>query len=162
MEGQEDICASMVFAACVSGNKHYREIFLELERAVGNMSNYPVGDFLIRLKNTVLSGKREMSVKATKYIRGVADVLVDLGYLDKVEMKGDNLKITLRVRNKKPLLSEIKLVSKPGLRIYKKTDNLPKVYGGLGIAIISTSKGLMTDTQAREKKLGGEVICCVW
>ena len=124
--------------------------------------NYPVGDFLIQIKNASLAKKREVVVRNTKLIKAVADVLKDLGYLSEVKLSSGELTVEIAYHRKEPLIDQVRLISKPGLRIYSTKDRLPRVLNNLGIAIISTSSGMMTNKEARRKGLGGEVICEIY
>jgi len=129
------------------------------------MINDPIADFLIRIKNGYLAKKTEVSVPYSKIKENLGKILVEEGYLEKLKIKNEKLKIielTLKYEGKRPALTDVQRVSKPGLRIYVDKTKIPKVLGGLGITIISTPKGLMTDKEARKKGLGGEVICKVW
>lgn len=105
-------------------------------------------------------------IPASNMKRAIADILVDEGYIEKVSHREDGkqgiLTVTLKYYGSKPVITGIKRISKPGLRVYADIDNLPRVQNGLGIAIISTSKGVMTDKFARRTKLGGEVLAYVW
>lgn len=132
------------------------------------MLSDPIADFLARIKNGYLSKKKEIFVPYSKIKENLAKILVEEGYLtnskkqEAKSKKQDELVLTLKYEGKKQALTDIQRVSKPGLRIYVGKTKIPKVLGGLGIAIVSTSKGLMTDKEARKKWLGGEVICKVW
>jgi len=139
------------------------------------MINDPIADFLIRIKNGYLAKKTEVSVPYSKIKENLGKILVEEGYLEKLKIPAcpagrrnpkseirKNLVLTLKYEKKKPALTDVQRVSKPGLRIYVDKTKIPKVLGGLGITIISTPKGLMTDKEARKKGLGGEVICKVW
>ena len=122
----------------------------------------PVADALIRIKNGYLSGKQSISVKYSKLILNLMKLLQKEGYVQGVEQKEREIIVTLKYESRKPALSEIKRVSKPSLRVYRGVSKLPTVLGGLGIAIISTPKGLMTNKDARKQKIGGEVLALVW
>lgn len=122
----------------------------------------PVADALIRIKNGYQVGKVMVSVRFSKLILKLAKLLEKEGYLSGVEQKGQEVIVTLKYRSRIPVLTDIKRVSKPSLRIYKGVKDLPGVLNGLGIAIISTPKGLMTDKEARKLKIGGEVLALVW
>ncbi|TSC54384.1 MAG: small subunit ribosomal protein S8 [Microgenomates group bacterium LiPW_16] len=132
------------------------------------MLSDPIADFLARIKNGYLARKKEMTVPYSKLKENLAKILVEEGYLKegkRQKAKGkseDELILTLKYEGKKPALTDVQRVSKPGLRIYVGKRKIPKVLGGLGIVIVSTSKGLMTDEQARKKGLGGELVCKVW
>lgn len=124
----------------------------------------PIADMLTRIRNGQSSAHAEVTMPSSKMKAAVAEVLKSEGYIkDYSVSKGtkSELTVVLKYFDGKPVISSVKRVSSPGLRIYKNTDELPKVMGGLGIAIVSTSKGLMTDRQARAAGHGGEVICLV-
>ena len=128
----------------------------------------PIADFLARVRNAILARKASLDMPASKMKRRLAEILRDEGYLTAVtESASDNpqgiLSVTLRWDpNHKSAISGLRRVSKPGQRSYVPATRLPKVRGGLGTAVVSTSKGLMTDRQARKENVGGEVICEVW
>lgn len=127
-----------------------------------------IADMLTRIRNAGTAKHETVEVPASTVKSAIADILVKEGYIKNVEkIEGVNtqgvLKITLKyVENKKLAISGIKRISKPGLRVYANKEDLPKVLGGLGIAIISTSKGIMTDKEARKLGIGGEVMAYVW
>jgi small subunit ribosomal protein S8 len=125
----------------------------------------PIADLLTRIRNGQMAKKANVQVSASGKKEAVLQVLSDEGYLqyEKVEdEKGmPSLNITLKYFNEQPVIKIIKRVSRPGLRVYKSKEDLPKVLGGLGVAIVSTSQGLMTDKKARQLGQGGEVICLV-
>lgn len=128
----------------------------------------PIADFLARLRNAIMARKASLDLPVSKMKRRLAEILRDEGYLTAVtESASDGpqgiLSVTLRWDpNHKPAISGLRRVSKPGQRAYVPATRLPKVRGGLGTAVVSTSKGLMTDRQARKENVGGEVICEVW
>ncbi len=128
----------------------------------------PIADFLARLRNAIMARKATIDVPASKMKRKLAEILRDEGYLTAVTESGSEapqgtLNLTLRWDpNHRSAISGLRRVSKPGQRAYVPADRLPKVRGGLGTAVVSTSKGLMTDRQARKENVGGEVICEVW
>lgn len=122
----------------------------------------PVADALIRIKNGYLVGKQSVTVKYSKLIFKLMKLLQEEEYLQGVEKKGKEISILLKYKDRKPAISDIKRVSKPSLRVYKGVSDLPFVLNGLGIAIVSTPKGLMTDKEARKLKAGGEVLALVW
>lgn len=126
----------------------------------------PIGDMLARIRNAQMAEKTVVDIPSSKIKNSIANVLMKEGYISSVEeqlVDGKSfLNIGLKYFNGRPVIEEIKRESRPGLRNYKGTDDLPKVNGGLGIAIVSTSKGLMTDKQARTEGIGGEVICTVF
>lgn len=125
----------------------------------------PIADMLTRIRNGQTAGKVEVGMDSSKQKIEIARVLKEEGYIEEytVEAAGAKpvLKIKLRYYQGRPVIDVIKRVSKPGLRIFKGKDELPKVNGGFGVAIISTSKGVMTDRTARTEGQGGEVLCTV-
>ncbi|MBS3965329.1 MAG: 30S ribosomal protein S8 [Methylomonas sp.] len=125
----------------------------------------PIADMLTRIRNGQAIGKKSVILPSSKLKVGIAEVLKQQGYIADylVEHVGNHLQMTvvLRYYDGAPVIDKIKRVSRPGLRIYKSKNELPKVLGGLGIAIVSTSNGVMTDRDARAKGHGGEVICTV-
>lgn len=126
----------------------------------------PVADMLTRIRNAGRAGHPTCDVPASKLKKAIADILVNEGYIEKyVEKEGHVqgiLELTLKYQGNKPVISGIRRISKPGLRVYSDAANMPQVLGGLGIAIISTSKGVMTDKKARQLDVGGEVLAYVW
>ena len=125
----------------------------------------PVADMLTRIRNGQAANKESVKLPSSKLKKAIANVLKEEGYITdfKIQEKGNHREMTvvLKYHNGVPVIEEVKRISKPGLRIYKSKDELPKVLGGLGIAIVSTSKGVMTDRAARAIGHGGEVICTV-
>lgn len=124
----------------------------------------PVSDMLTRIRNAQKANKISVSMPSSKYKLSIVKVLKDEGYIQDFSVSGEKLKeltISLKYYQGKPVIEKIRRISRPGLRIFKSKDDLPSVNGGLGIAIISTSKGVMTDKQARASGNGGEVICTV-
>jgi len=125
----------------------------------------PIADMLTRIRNAQGSGKMEVSMPGSKGKLAVANVLKDEGYLEEVTTETNEGKTTLKIRLKyfegQPVISSLQRSSSPGLRLYKGKDELPRVQGGLGVAVISTSKGVMSDRKARELGEGGEVLCIV-
>ena len=124
----------------------------------------PIADLLTRIRNGQASGKVSVSMPSSKQKLVIANLLLKEGYVASVKETGDVkkvLEIELKYYEGKPVVEMIQRVSRPGLRIYKKCRDLPRIMNGLGIAVISTSKGLMTDRAARKDGLGGEVICYV-
>jgi small subunit ribosomal protein S8 len=127
----------------------------------------PVSDLLARIRNAILSRKTTLEIPSSKIRRRLAEVLRDEGFLAAVADGGDEkrpmISITLRWDpQNKPAISGMRRVSKPGQRRYVPADDVPRVRNGLGVAILSTSKGLMTDRAARKANMGGEVLCEVW
>ena len=126
-----------------------------------------IADLLTRIRNASSAKHETVEVPASNMKKAIAQILVDEGYIKKFTVIEDGkqgiIKITLKYgEGKKPIISGLKRVSKPGLRIYSNVEDMPKVLKGLGIAIISTSKGVMTDRQARKENVGGEVLAFVW
>ena len=125
-----------------------------------------IADMLTRIRNAGTAGHPTVMVPASNLKKAIAQILVDEGYIASFETIEDDkqgmIKITLKYAAKKHVISGIQGISKPGLRVYADKENLPKVLGGLGIAIISTSKGVMTDKAARKLGVGGEVMAYVW
>lgn len=127
----------------------------------------PIADMLTRIRNANIVKHESVELPASKIKKAVAEILVQEGYLVKSEDYVDGavpmLKLTLKYgTNKERVITGIKRISKPGLRIYAQKDNIPKVLGGLGTAVLSTSNGIMTDKKARVEGIGGEVICYIW
>ena len=124
----------------------------------------PIADMLTRIRNGQAANKVAISMPSSKLKVAIASVLAEEGYVESfkvVEGSKPELEITLKYFQNKTVVESIQRVSRPGLRIYKRKDELPKVMGGLGIAVVSTSKGVMTDRAARQAGLGGEIICYV-
>jgi small subunit ribosomal protein S8 len=126
----------------------------------------PLADMLTRIRNAQMAGKKAVDMPASKLKAAVAAVLLDEGYIagvDTAELDGKRrLVLTLKYYDGKPVIAEIDRKSRPGLRQYASRDELPKVRGGLGVAIVSTSKGVMSDRAARAAGVGGEVLCTVF
>ena len=127
----------------------------------------PVADMLTRIRNANTAKHATVDVPASNLKKAIAQILLDEGYIKAYEVVEDGtqgvIRITLKyLANKEKVISGLRRVSKPGLRVYAGADELPKVLKGLGIAIISTSKGVMTDKKARENHVGGEVLAFVW
>jgi small subunit ribosomal protein S8 len=125
----------------------------------------PIADMLTRIRNAQMASKKEVTMPSSKVKVNIAKVLQDEGYItayNVADVEGkSNLTIALKYFEGKPVISEINRVSRPGLRVYKSADELPRVIGGLGVAIISTSNGVISDRQARAAGQGGEVLCAV-
>jgi len=125
----------------------------------------PIADFLTRIRNGQSSGKTEVAMPSSRIKLALAKVLKDEGYIDDFGVGSDDQKSTLTLRLKyfqgRPVIDRLERVSRPGLRVYRAKDELPKVLGGMGVAIISTSRGVMTDREARAAGHGGEVLCIV-
>ena len=127
----------------------------------------PIADMLTRIRNANSVGHKTVEVPASKIKKSIAEILVEEGYIGGYEVKEDgkqgviNIEMKYGPENEK-VITGIKKISKPGLKVYAKANDVPKVLGGLGIAIISTSNGVISDKKARELGVGGEVICYVW
>lgn len=125
----------------------------------------PIADLLTRIRNGQTAGKTEIQLSSSKLKTAVAKVLKDEGYISDYRLEADSAKPTLTIGLKyfegRPVIDRIERVSRPGLRIYRGKDDLPKVLGGMGTVIVSTPKGVMTDKQARAIGQGGEVLCIV-
>lgn len=132
------------------------------------MVNDTISDTLTRIRNAILAKHQIVQVPATKITRNLIIVLKEEGFIEDFDEMTNKFKnfllIVLKYKNKKksPIITKLKRISRPGLRVYTKHRELPKVLGGIGIAIISTSKGIMTDKQARYSGIGGEVLCYIW
>ena len=128
------------------------------------MMQDPIADLLTRIRNGQRSGKVSVTCPSSKQKLAIANLLVKEGYIQSVQESGEGkkvLEIVLKYYEGRPVVEMIQRVSRPGLRVYKRCRDLPKIMNGLGIAVISTSRGLMTDRAARKEGLGGEVICYV-
>jgi len=125
----------------------------------------PIADFLTRIRNGQAAGKTEVSMPSSKVKLAIAQVLKDQGYIDTFEVSTEDGKSTLAIGLKyyqgRPVIDRLERISRPGLRVYRGKDELPAILGGLGVAIISTSRGVMTDREARAAGHGGEVLCIV-
>lgn len=126
----------------------------------------PIADMLTRIRNANHARHEKVLIPASRLKMDILQVLLNEGYISGFEKIEDDkqglLSVTLKYNNKERVIKGLKRISKPGLRVYAKTNELPKVLNGLGIALISTSSGVMTDREARQKKLGGEVLAFVW
>ncbi len=127
----------------------------------------PIADMLTRVRNASQAMHEDVFVPASKIKQNIAKILVDEGFVDGFELVQSNghpmIRITLRYSDERErVIAGIRRISKPGRRVYRGAEELPRVLGGLGVAIISTSQGLMTDKQARQAKVGGEVLAYVW
>ena len=125
--------------------------------------NDPIGDMLARIKNSQLRNHKKVTLPSSNFKIKIAEVLKNEGYINNYEVSSNekkfNLEIELKYNYGSPVISTIQRVSKPGRRIFSSAESLPKINNGLGIAIISTPKGVMTDIDARKQKIGGEIIC---
>ena len=125
----------------------------------------PIGDMLARIKNAQVRNHSKVSLPSSKFKAKIADVLKSEGYIIDYEINDDkkpSIEINLKYNSGNPVINTIERISKPGRRIFSSASSLPKINNGLGIAIVSTPQGVMTDVDARKKKLGGEIICKVF
>jgi len=126
----------------------------------------PIADMLTRIRNALTAKHSDVKIPTSKVKTAIAEILLEEGYIEAVEKVEDGvnsyMNITLKYGAGRSVINGLKRVSKPGLRVYANCEDLPKVLNGLGIAIISTSKGIMTDKKARSAKVGGEVMAYVW
>jgi len=128
------------------------------------MNTDPIADMLTRIRNANRQGHKSVDIPSSKIKMNIAKLLCDEGYIDKYEVIGDSVAKIIRIylRDDMKVINGLKRISKPGLRVYSGCDKLPKVLNGLGIAIISSNQGIITDKQARKLKIGGEVLAFVW
>jgi small subunit ribosomal protein S8 len=131
------------------------------------MMTDPIADMLTRIRNAIQVGHAEVNLPSSKQKEAVAKILAREGFIDRYEVNaadpGADMKIVLRYgERRRPAIEGLKRISKPGHRVYRGASDIPRVQGGLGIAIVSTSQGLIPDREARRRKLGGEVMCEVW
>lgn len=126
----------------------------------------PIADMLTRIRNALTAKHETVEIPASNMKKAIAEILLNEGYISNVEVKSDDIQgsilVTLKYSKEGNVITGLKRISKPGLRVYAKSNEIPKVLNGLGIAILSTSKGIMTDKQARANNLGGEVLAFVW
>jgi small subunit ribosomal protein S8 len=125
----------------------------------------PIADMLVRIRNAQLVGHTEVSMPASKIKASIAQVLKDEGYIEDFALRDEGPKKQLRIGLKyyagRPVIERLERVSKPGLRVYRGRDDIPRIMNGLGVAILSTSRGVMTDRKARADGVGGEILCIV-
>ena len=125
----------------------------------------PIADMLVRIRNAQLVGHTEVAMPASKLKSAIAQVLKDEGYIEDFALRDEGVKKQLRIGLKyyagRPVIERLERVSKPGLRVYRGRDDIPRIMNGLGVAILSTSRGVMTDRKARADGVGGEVLCIV-
>jgi len=127
----------------------------------------PIADMLTRIRNAVAVGHERVTMPASKQKVNIAQILVDEGFIDRYEVSENGhrseLELVLRyAERRRPVIMGLKRVSRPGHRVYAGARELPRVQGGLGVAVVSTSQGLMPDREARKRRLGGEIVCEVW
>lgn len=130
------------------------------------MSTDPIADFLTRIRNAVKAKHRRVDIPASKLKKAMAQILLDQKFIGNFAVLEDGkqgvIRINLKYSNGRPVITGLRRVSRPGIRQYRATTELPRVIGGMGMAIISTSRGVMTDAQARKERVGGEVLAYVW
>jgi len=127
----------------------------------------PVGDMITRIRNGQMRSSSTIEMPASKFRTKILDVLRDQGYISNYKLsidknKKNNISVNLKYKEGMPVIREITRISKPGRRVFTKADSIPKIQNGLGIAIMSTSKGVMTDNEARKENIGGEILCKVF
>ena len=127
----------------------------------------PIADMLTRVRNALAANKEKVEIPSSNMKKAIADIMLSEGYISDVKYEEDGyngkLVISLKyVGKKKPVINGLKRVSRPGLRVYSDVETMPKVMDGLGIAILSTNKGIMTGKQAKAQNVGGEVLCYIW
>lgn len=126
----------------------------------------PIADFLTRVRNAISAGKKSVDIPASNMKKGIAEIMKSTHFITDYSLIEDGTKkylsLKLKYNDGVSVIEGLKRISKPGIRSYTDSENIPRVRNGLGIAVISTSKGLMTDKQARAQKIGGEVICEIW
>ncbi|MEO1094904.1 MAG: 30S ribosomal protein S8 [Cyanobacteria bacterium J06638_28] len=132
-------------------------------------ANDTIADMLTRIRNANLARHQTVDIPSTKMTRSIAKVLQEEGFIESYEQTGEDVvqrhlvvKLKYRGKSRDPIIKNLKRISRPGLRVYSNRKELPRVLGGIGIAIISTSSGIMTDRDARQQGIGGEVLCYVW
>ena len=126
------------------------------------MTNDSLADFLTRIRNASQRKTREIIAPNTKMIKAVSEILKTENYIDDLEINDNEVTIKLKYINTEPAITHLEKISKPGLRIYVGYQDIPRVLNGLGISIMSTSKGIMTGTKAKLEKVGGELLCKIW
>lgn len=127
----------------------------------------PIADYLTRIRNATMARHNKVDIPASKILKAITQILYEEGYILNYTTLEDNKQGILRIylkyaENKESIIQGLKRVSSPGLRYYVSVENIPRVLGGLGIAILSTPKGVLTDKKARKERVGGEVLCYVW
>jgi small subunit ribosomal protein S8 len=131
-------------------------------------ANDTISDMLTRIRNACMVKHPTTQVPSTNMTRSIARVLKEEGFINEFEETGEGIQKYLAIslkyhgKNRQPTISKLKRVSKPGLRVYSRRKDIPRVLGGIGIAIVSTSRGVMTDREARRQGVGGEILCYVW
>ena len=164
----EVISENSDYADYASENWLIKESYRELLKLVGKniMTSDTIADFLTRIKNAYLAHQSEVTIPSSKMKQQLAQLLEKECWVGRVTIinAGGNrkIKINLLYQGNQPKITQIERVSKPGRKVYVGKTKIPKILGGLGVAILSTSSGLMTDKEARQRKIGGEVICKIW
>ena len=158
------ICENLVYVGFVLENWLIKVYYQESKNRPGKRGYImdPTADALIRIKNGYMVGKGSVSLRYSKLVLEVVKVLQKEGYVADVKQKDKSIIVSLKYNARISALTDVQRVSKPSLRVYKGVKSLPSVINGLGIAIISTPTGVMTDKQARKLKVGGEVLALVW
>ena len=137
-------------------------------KLINKTTNDPVSDFLTRIRNGLMVRKDKVAIPYSKLKHNLAELLRNEGYINDVKVINEDdaalksIVVDLKYVNKEPVISGIRKVSKPGLRKYSKAKYAPRVFSGLGISVLTTSKGLLTDRKARQEGVGGEILCQVW
>lgn len=164
MVDQEDILENLVSAVCVLENLPQKEKYRVFKRHPGSkkMINHPISDMFTRIRNAGPVRRNEIVLPYSKLKEAVSRVLQKEEYLSDVKKVKNSLFLKLAFSHRKPVITHIKSVSKPGLRIYRKADSLPRPLGGKGLVIVSTPQGIMSGKDARKKGLGGEILGEVW
>ena len=128
--------------------------------------NDPIADMLTRIRNAQIAGHDTVSIPASNMKKSIAKILLSEGFVKNVEFLKEgvqgSIRVTLKYADKRPVIVGLKRISRPGLRVYARCNEIPKVLGGLGTAILSTPKGVMTDRDARKSVVGGEVLAYIW
>ncbi len=123
----------------------------------------PIADMLTRIRNANQNKSKEVSMPVSKVKKEIANILLNEGFISDVKVENSIMTLTLKYTDKKErVITGLRRISKPGLRVYAKNDEIPSVLNGFGVAVISTSKGIMTDKEARKQNLGGEVMAYIW
>jgi small subunit ribosomal protein S8 len=128
----------------------------------------PIADYLTRIRNAMMAGHRIVDIPSSKLKKRLTEILYEQGYILKYKFDDEGVQGTIRIalkyqpENRQPVIRKMARISKPGLRKFMKVDEIPRIINGLGIAIVSTSKGVMTDKDARKNNVGGEVLCYVY
>ncbi len=161
MGDHELLLENLEYAVCVLETLPTEEKFQASRNQAGNYMD-PIADMLVTIKNGYMAKKPNVVVSYSKFKLEIARVLEKENFIGKVENKDRKVAIELLYENQKPKISQVKKVSKLGLRVYTKSKKIPLVLGGKGLIIITTPEGVMTGKEAKAKKLGGEIICKVW